>query len=81
MIPPSSPILNHEDAEENSHEMVIIQSDKSTGDSHALKTADLSLNLSFQPRLKLQMVNQFPNWIMTTVKRLFKQKWKFVIRN
>ena len=31
MIPPTSPILNHEDAEENSHEMVIIQSDKTTG--------------------------------------------------
>ena len=31
VIPPTSPILNHEDVEENSHEMVIIQSDKSTG--------------------------------------------------
>ena len=31
VIPPTSPILNHEDVEENSHEMVIIQSDKSSG--------------------------------------------------
>ena len=31
VIPPTSPIRNHEDVEENSHEMVIIQSDKSTG--------------------------------------------------
>ena len=27
------------------------------------------------------MVNQSQSWIMTTVKRLFKQKWKFVIRS
>ena len=31
VISPTSPILNHDDAEENCHEMVIIQSDKSTG--------------------------------------------------
>ena len=31
VISPTSPILNHDNAEENCHEMVIIQSDKSTG--------------------------------------------------
>ena len=31
VISPTSPILNHDDAEENCHEMVIIPSDKSTG--------------------------------------------------
>ena len=44
VIPPTSPILNHEDVEENSHEMVIIQSDKSSGNLQQ-KTALLSPNL------------------------------------
>ena len=43
VIPPTSPILNHEDVEENSHEMVIIQSDKSSGNLQQ-KTALLSPN-------------------------------------
>ena len=39
----------------------------------------LNSNLIFQPKIKLQMGNQFQRWIMPTAKRLFKQKWKFVI--
>ena len=42
VISPTSPILNHDDAEENCHEMVIIQSDKSTGIIHFIKLRVIS---------------------------------------
>lgn len=76
VIPPTSPILNHEDVEENSHEMVIIQSDKSTGNFNFCRLfwflADF---LTFKPEEFLS-----PSWKLNhykSSKNFFSQKQNY----